>query len=154
MSKLITPQIMALRKKAMLAKDEPAKRSLQALSAAFKNKQFEKRDNKEDEVLTAEEEISIVVKLCKQRKESIAMFEKADRKDLVLKESTEIAFLEEFLPKALTDEEVMVEIDSVIEAMGGEVPKSQMGQVMGKLSHLKGKADMGKVSGIVRGKLV
>lgn len=150
MTELIAPRIMELRKKAMKEKDVAAKGALQALSAAFKQ---ECVDNRID-VLSQESEMTILVKQIKQRKESIEMFRKADREDLASKEEAEMKFLEEFLPKQMTEDEVVQAVDKVIASMGGSVPKADMGKVMGKLSALKGKADMGKVSGIVRSKLV
>lgn len=146
MTELLAPRLMMLRKQAMVEKNEVAKRTLQAVGAAFKQRLVDERL----ESLTAEQELEILVKMVKQRKESIAQFKTAKRQDLVEKEELEVKVLEEFMPKALTEEEIENAVAKAIDVVGA-TSMQDMGKVMGKLKpELNGKADMGKVSALVR----
>lgn len=146
MTELLAPRLMMLRKQAMVEKNEVAKRTLQAVGAAFKQRLVDERL----ESLTAEQELEILVKMVKQRKESIAQFKTAKRQDLVEKEELEVKVLEEFMPKALTEEEIENAVAKAIDVVGA-TSMQDMGKVMGKLKpELNGKADMGKVSDLVR----
>jgi uncharacterized protein YqeY len=91
--------------------------------------------------------------MIKQRRESIAQFEKAARKDLVDKEKAEIEVLSAYLPQKMADAEIQKEINSIISATGATGPKD-MGKVMALLKpKLAGRADMGQVSSLVKTKL-
>jgi uncharacterized protein YqeY len=91
--------------------------------------------------------------MLKQRRESIAQYEKAGRNDLADAEKAEIAVLSGYLPQQLSEPEVQKEIESAIAAAGAAGPKD-MGKVMGLLkSRLAGRTDMGKLSGLVKAKL-
>ena len=97
--------------------------------------------------------ISVISHQIKTRKESIVEFEKGNREDLINKTKEEIEYLSEYLPEQLSDEELNEIIDKVFEEVNPSGMKD-MGAVMGKVTPLvKGKADMGKVSGIIRSKL-
>lgn len=158
MTQLITPRLMTLRKTAMKEKDQAAKSSLQALAAAFKTFQLDARAKATDKtvevVLTEADEVGIVVKQIKQRQESVKMFQKAGREDLRDAEEAEIKYLEQFLPQALTEEEVIAGVDAVFASFDEAPQMAQMGQIMAKLGSMKGKTDMGKLSGIVRSKIM
>ena len=95
--------------------------------------------------------MTILVKMIKQRKDSINQFQKAGREDLVEKELAEIKYIEtEFMPKQLTEVEVAELIEKAIKDSGA-TQMDEMGKVMGILKpQLAGRADMGKASGIVR----
>lgn len=153
MTKLITPQLTALRKKAMKDKNKTEKAVYTSLSAAFKQILVDEKI----EVLSEAQEMNILVKQIKQREDSLAMYKKANRKDLADVEAAEIEVLTRHLPKALTDEEIGVKIDeamaSVEDEVGVKLEKMHMKLVMAKLSVLKGKANMGKISGVVNKKL-
>ena len=108
--------------------------------------------NKKGE-LTDDEVISVVTKQIKMRKDSIKEFEKGNRNDLIEQANKEIKILEEYLPEQLSEEEVINIVDEVFKKVN---PTSQadMGKIMGTLNPLvKGKADMGFVSKIVKEKL-
>ena len=108
--------------------------------------------NKKGE-LTDDEVISVVTKQIKMRKDSIKEFEKGNRTDLIEQASKEIKILEEYLPEQLSEEEVVDIVNAVFNKIN---PTSQadMGKIMGSLNPLvKGKADMGFVSKIVKEKL-
>ena len=97
--------------------------------------------------------VGILEKMVKQRRESIAQFEKAARQDLADKEKAEIDVLSAYLPQKLGDAELQKEINSVISETGASGPKD-MGKVMAALkSRLAGRADMGQVSSLVKSRL-
>jgi uncharacterized protein YqeY len=91
--------------------------------------------------------------MIKQRRDSIAQFEKGGRADLVDKEQFEISVLERYMPQALSDAEIDAAIAAAIAETGAKA-QSDMGKVMGPLkARLAGRADMAKVSGRVKSKL-
>ncbi len=91
--------------------------------------------------------------MVKQRRDSVSQFTAAGRDDLAEKESAEITVLEDFMPQALTDEEVAELLDKAI-AESGAAGMQDMGKVMGVLKpQIQGRADMGKVSQLVKSKL-
>jgi len=97
--------------------------------------------------------VSVVEKMIKQRKDSIAQYEKAARQDLADKEKYEISVIEAYLPKQLSQAEVEAVVAEAIASTGAKSP-ADMGKVMGVVKpKLAGKADMGKVSAIVKSKL-
>jgi hypothetical protein len=97
--------------------------------------------------------IAVVEKMIKQRKDSIAQYEKAARKDLADKEQYEIGVIEGYLPQQLSQAEIDAIIAEAIAATGAR-GAADMGKVMGVVKpRLAGRADMGKVSGLVKGKL-
>lgn len=105
------------------------------------------------ESLTEAQEIEVLVQLAKQRRDSIAQYQQANRHDLADQEAQELAILEEYLPKQLSDEEVAAAIDQIIAQVGATSAKD-MGKVMGPvMQQLKGKADGKKVQDLVKAKL-
>lgn len=98
--------------------------------------------------LNDDEVIAIIGKQIKTRKESIVEFEKGNRTDLIEKTKQEIDMLNVYMPKQLTEEEIKQEIDKVFNELNPA--NNEMGKVMQALSHLKGKADMGLVSKLVK----
>lgn len=108
--------------------------------------------NKKSE-LTDDEVISVVSKQIKMRKDSIREFEKGNRTDLIEQANKEIKILEEYLPEQLSEEEIINIVNDVFDKVK-PVSVSDMGKIMGALNPLvKGKADMGFVSKIVKEKL-
>ena len=108
--------------------------------------------NKKSE-LTDDEIVSIVSKQIKMRRDSIKEFEKGNRNDLIEQSEQEIKILEKYLPEQLTEEEVTDIINNVFSKVN-PTSSSDMGKIMGALTPLvKGKADMGIVSKIVKEKL-
>ena len=105
--------------------------TLRAIISAKKDKEIEKRTQKTKEV-TDEDMIVILNKMLKQRRESVDMYQKASRKDLVDKENLEIKIIEEFLPKQLSEEEVNKACLEAISNTGASSLKD-MGKVMGIL---------------------
>jgi uncharacterized protein len=135
-------------KAAMRAKDAARLSTVRLLLAAIKQREVDERIELDDAAV-----VSVVERMIKQRRESIAQFEKASRTDLVDIEKAELQVLSAYLPKQLGEAEVQKEIDSVVSETGAAGPKD-MGKVMAALkARLAGKADMGKVSALVKSKL-
>tara|TARA_Y100000588_G_scaffold356233_1_gene412281 strand:+ start:24050 stop:24517 length:468 start_codon:yes stop_codon:yes gene_type:complete len=147
MAELIAPRLMNLRKMAMKNKDAVAKTTLSSIGAAFKQRCVDEKL----ESLTEDQEMAILVKMVKQRKDSIEQFQKAGREDLAEQEAAEIKYIEdEFMPKALTEDEVAELIEAALKESGA-TQMNEMGKVMAILKpQLAGRADMGKASGVVR----
>jgi len=135
-------------KAAMRARDAARLSAVRLLLAAVKQKEVDERIE-----LTDADVLSVIEKMLKQRRESIAQFEKAARKDLADVEKFEVSVLSAYLPQQLGDAEIQKEIQSVIAETGASGIKD-MGKVMAALKpRLAGKADMAKVSGLVKGRL-
>ncbi len=121
---------------------------IREVKAAMKQAQIDQKKEINEELLT-----EVVSKAIKTRKESIKEFEKGSRQDLVDKTTFEIEVLNEYLPEQLSEEEIRKIIEETFEKVQ---PTSQkdMGKIMGTLTPLlKGKADMGEVSSIIKEKL-
>jgi uncharacterized protein YqeY len=134
-------------KTAMLAKDEAGLRSLRAIKAAIL---LAKTAEGASETMSAEEEIKLLQKLVKQRRDSLDIFTQQNRADLAKKESEEIAVIEKFLPKPLSAEELSTAVAGIIASIGATSP-ADMGKVMGLASkQLSGKADGKTISEVVK----
>ncbi len=135
-------------KSAMRAKDSARLSAVRLILAAIKQKEVDERIEAADPDV-----LSILEKMIKQRRESIAQFEKAGRTDLADAEKFELDVLSGYLPQQLGEAEIQKEINSVIGEVGATGVKD-MGKVMALLkARLAGKADMGKVSGLVKSRL-
>ncbi|MBM7037434.1 GatB/YqeY domain-containing protein [Vibrio ulleungensis] len=135
-------------KSAMKAKDKPRLGTIRLALSAIKQREVDERITLTDDDITA-----VLVKMVKQRRDSVAQFQQANRTDLADVELAEIAVLEDFMPQPLSDDEVGALIEAAI-AESGAAGMQDMGKVMGVLKpQIQGRADMGKVSGLVRSKL-
>lgn len=138
---------MAELKTAMLAKDEVGLRSLRAIKAAILLVKTSEGGSGE---LKEEDEIKLLQKLVKQRKDSLEIFEQQNRTDLAKKEKEEIAVIEKFLPKQLSAEELKEELNKIIADVGASSP-ADLGKVMGIASkQFAGKADGKTISALVK----
>jgi len=132
----------------MRARDSARLSAIRLLLAAMKQKEVDERVSLGDADV-----LGIVEKMIKQRRESIAQFEKAGREDLAQVERFEIGVLRGYLPQQMTEEEVGQAIAAAV-AESGATGLKDMGRVMALLkARLAGRADMGKVSAQVRAKL-
>jgi uncharacterized protein len=139
-------------KTAMKAKDKLRLETVRAIKKAILEKEVSLRPAGQ-ETLTEDQEIELLVQLAKQRRDSIAQYQQANRADLANQESQELAILEEYLPKQLDDDEINQMIDTVIAQVGATSAKD-MGKVMAPaMQALKGKADGKKVQDLVKAKL-
>jgi len=135
-------------KSALKAKETRRLSAIRLLIAAVKQREIDERIELGDADV-----LGIVEKLIKQRRDSIAQFQAANRQDLVEAETFELDVLSGYLPKQLSEAEVGEEIARAI-AESGAKGMQDMGRVMGLLkARLAGKADMGKVSGLVKARL-
>ena len=142
---------MAAMKTAMKEKDQTALTALRAVKSAILLALTESGAKEE---LTEEQELKILQKLVKQRKDSAAIYLEQDRKDLALPEIDEAEVISQFLPEALSEEEIEKVVVMTIEELGAEGMKD-MGKVMGVVSkELAGQADGKTISNIVRAKLL
>jgi len=140
-------KIMAELKTAMLAKDEAALRSLRAVKAAIL---LAKTSEGAGGELKAEDEIKLLQKLVKQRRDSLEIFEQQKRDDLAKKEKEEIAVIEKFLPQQLSPGEIKAELVKIIADTGASSP-ADMGKVMGAATkQLAGRADGKTISALVK----
>jgi len=140
-------QIMEELKLAMKSKDSVALQALRAVKSAFL---LAKTEAGAGDDLTSEQEMKIIQKQVKQRKDSAAIFIEQGRQDLADPELREVAILEKFLPEALSEEAIEKVVLETITKLGAEGMKD-MGKVMGVVSkQLAGQADGKTISGIVR----
>ncbi|MEE4000688.1 GatB/YqeY domain-containing protein [Tenacibaculum sp. FZY0031] len=142
-------QVMDKMKEAMKAKDTIALTALRALKSAFMLANTEAGAGE----LTEAEELKIIQKQVKQRKDSATVFTEQGRNDLAEPELAEAAVLEQFLPEALSEEEIGNIVEKIIADVGADGMKD-MGKVMGIVSkQLAGQADGKTISAIVKAKL-
>jgi len=132
-------------KAAMKGKDKESLQVIRMLKASLQNEKINLgRD------LTDEEELAIISREMKQRRDSLAEFEKVGRDDLAEKTKSEIAIVERYLPAQLTEDEIRQLVSQAIEQTGASSPK-EFGKVMGVvMPKVKGKADGNQVNAIVK----
>lgn len=135
-------------KLAMKAKDKLRLGTIRLALAAIKQREVD-----EQVTLSDDDIVGVLTKMVKQRRDSVSQYEAAGRQDLADAEKAEITVLEDFMPQPLSDDEVSALINSAI-AQSAASGMQDMGKVMAVLKpHIQGRADMGKVSGLVRAKL-
>jgi hypothetical protein len=135
-------------KLAMKAKDKPALKAVRMILGAIKQKEIDDRIELNDTQV-----LVVIQKMVKQRKDSISQFSDAGRIDLVEIEESELAIINNYMPKQLTEDEVDAAVTKVIVDSGADSMKD-MGKLMGILkSQIDGKADMGLVSQLIKSKL-
>ena len=139
-------------KTAMKAKDKLRLETVRSIKKVIIEDESTVRGKGQD-ALTAEQELAILTRLAKQRKDAIAQYTDAKREDLAEKEAAELAIIEEYLPAQMSDEEIEAVIDGLIAKTGASSAKD-MGKVMGPaMKELKGRADGAKVQALVKAKL-
>lgn len=135
-------------KTAMRSGEKSRLQTIRLVLAGIKQQEVDTRKE-----LTDQDVISVLTKMQKQRQESITQFEKANRQDLVDKESSELKLIEEYLPEALSEDELSNLITEALTASGATSIKD-MGKVMGMLKpKITGRADMGAVSAKIKAAL-
>jgi len=135
-------------KAAMRARDAARLSAIRLLLAALKQREVDERI-----ALSDADVVSVIEKMMKQRRESIAQFEKAARNDLVAAEKFEIEVLSAYLPRQMSDAEIGEAVAAAV-AESGASDMKDMGKVMAALkARLAGRADMGKVSNLVKSRL-
>jgi uncharacterized protein YqeY len=138
-------QISEDMKAAMRARETARLGAIRLLLAAMKQREVDERID-----LSDADVISIIDKMIKQRRDSIAQFEAAGRMELADAEKFEISVLQSYMPQPMSEAEVAAAVAEAIAACGARTPQ-EMGKVIGLLKpRLAGRADMGKVSGLVK----
>ncbi len=146
----LSTDIMTALKEAMKSKNTVALTALRAVKSAILLAQTESGAKQE---LTEEQELKILQKQVKQRKDSAAIFLEQGREDLAAPELAEAEVISQFLPEAMSEDEISKVVEEVIAKTGAEGMKD-MGKVMGMVSgQLAGKADGKTISNIVKAKL-
>lgn len=136
-------------KLAMKAKDKARLGTIRLALAAIKQREVDEQITLNDDDI-----LVVLVKMVKQRRDSVTQYEAANRQDLADVEKAEITVLEEFMPQPLSEEDVIALIDSAV-AESQASGMQDMGKVMALIKpHIQGRADMGRVSSLVRAKLV
>ncbi len=135
-------------KAAMKAREADKLNAIRLLTSAIKQKEVDERIEITDDIVLA-----IIEKMLKQRKDSIAQFTTGGRLDLVAKEEFEVGVLQAYMPAQLSDAELAAILDGVIAEVGATSAKD-MGKVITAVRpKVAGRADMGKLSGIVKARL-
>ncbi len=135
-------------KVAMKAGDKPRLATLRLISAAIKQIEVDERIEL-DEPAT----IAVLDKMLKQRRESITQYEKANRDDLIATEQAELELIQEYMPAALPEDQIISIIDDAVSSSGASSIKD-MGKVMGIVKPaVQGKADMSAVSQLIKQRL-
>jgi uncharacterized protein YqeY len=148
MSSTLKPHLTSDMKSSMKSGDKHRLGVVRLMLAALKQVEVDERIELDDARIVA-----ILDKMTKQRRESISQYSKAGREDLVAVEQAEIEIIQEYLPAALSDAEINDLVEQTIAATGAESIKD-MGKLMGALKpQLQGRADMGKVSQLIKSRL-
>lgn len=135
-------------KSAMRAKDSARLGAVRLLQAAIKQREVDERIELDDTQV-----VEAIEKMLKQRRDSISQYEAANRHDLADVEKYEVSVLQEYLPQALTEDEVNALLAKVI-ADTAAAGIQDMGKVMAAIKPLVvGRADMGKISGLIKTRL-
>jgi len=135
-------------KTAMRAGDTRRRDAIRLLQAAIKQREVDERITLDDAAV-----IAVIEKMLKQRRDSITQYESANRHDLADAEKYEVGVLQAYMPQALSDTEVENAVNEAIGAVGAK-EQQDIGRVMAALKpRLSGRADMGKVSALVKDKL-
>ncbi|MHA7818246.1 MAG: GatB/YqeY domain-containing protein [Erythrobacter sp.] len=146
---MIRDDIKAATITAMKAKDKDRTAALRQISAKIKDRDIEMRTNSK-EVADDDLVISVLQKMAKQRRESITMYVDGGREELAEQERAELAVIEEFLPKMMSDGETMAAIEEVKSSIGANSIKD-MGRIMAELKTRHGvEMDMSKASALVK----
>jgi uncharacterized protein YqeY len=141
-------QITEDMKTAMRAKDTARLGAVRLLLAAMKQREVDERIT-----LTDADVLSIIDKMIKQRRDSISQYEAANRPELADAEKFEVSVLQGYMPQQMTEAEIAAAVAEAIAASGAKSPQ-EMGKVIALLKpQLAGRADMGKVSGLVKARL-
>lgn len=142
----LTEQITDQMKTAMKAKDQTTLRGLRAIKAALMLLATQEGGG----AVTAEDEMNTLVKMAKQRKDSLTIYKEQGREDLAVIEEEELVIIEQFLPAQMSEDEVKAEIEAIMSQTGASSMKD-MGKVMGMANgKMKGRADGKMIAGMVK----
>ncbi len=132
-------------KSAMRSKEKLRLLTMRTILAAIKQQEVDTREDVDDTAI-----LVILDKMCKQRRESITQFKKADRNDLVAQEEAELEIIQVYLPQPMSDDELQSLITETMATTGAN-SMQDMGKVMSVIKpKAQGRADMGKISGMIK----
>lgn len=135
-------------KSAMKAREADKLGAIRLLTSALKQREVDERIEITDDIVLA-----VIEKMLKQRKDSIEQYTAGNRPDLVAREEFEVGILQVYMPAQLSEAELTAILDAVVAEVGATSPKD-MGKVMNALRpRVAGRADMGKLSGVVKARL-
>lgn len=151
---MLRSQLTSALKEAMVSKDTVSVATIRLILAALKDRDINARSlGKGDEQISDADILGLLQSMIKQRHESIRQYKEGNREDLVGREESEIAVIQTFLPKALSEDETRKAIDDIANDLGAASIKD-MGKVMNELkSRYAGQLDMGKTSQWVKDRL-
>lgn len=140
-------------KKAMIAKEARRLSTIRLIISALKDRDIAARPSGVTDGIPEDQILSMLSGMVKQRRESIEQYEKGNRPDLVQQEQEEIAVIESFMPKQMSDDEVKAVVEKIIAETGAASVKD-LGKVMAELkSKYAGQMDFSKASALAKGKL-
>jgi uncharacterized protein len=147
---MLRDKLTAALKESMLARTEATTTVLRMINAAIKQKDIDVARPRGDQQIGEDEVLNLLQGLIKSRRESIELYKQGGRQDLVDKEAAEIAVIERFLPKQMSEEETLGAVRELAASLGASSVKD-MGKVMGALkSKYAGQLDMSKAGAIVK----
>ena len=147
---MIREKLTGALKEAMRARAEPATTTIRMINAAIKQKDIDVARPRGDQQINEDEILNLLQSLIKSRREAIELYKQGNRQDLVDKEQAEIAVIEQFLPKQLSEEETKAAVSELAASLGASSVKD-MGKVMAALkTKYAGQLDMTKASAIVK----
>lgn len=150
MSQSLRDSIMSQLKDAMKAGDKPRVSALRLMQAAIKDRDIASRTDGRNDGVSDAELMDLFTKMVKQRKESADLYEKGGRPELAAQERGEIAVIESFMPKQLSEAETRAAIEAVMKEIGASSVKD-MGKVMAELKkRYAGQMDFGQVGAIAK----
>ena len=153
MSDGLRAEIMQAMKDAMKAGDKPRLSTIRLMQSAIKDKDIASRTDGRNDGVSDADLLELFSKMVKQRRESADMYEKGGRADLVASEKAEIAVLEEFMPKQMSEAETKAAVEAVVAEVGATSVKD-MGKVMAALkTKYAGQMDFGKAGAVVKAAL-
>ncbi len=147
---MLREQIKDALKTAVLAKDNQKTSTIRLILAAIKDRDIASRGTGKDGLISNDDILQLLQSMIKQRKESIAMYEKGGRKDLVAGEQAEIETIQAFLPEQMNEDDMKKAVEEIIAAAGASGLKD-MGKVMAALrEQYAGRMDFAQASGVVK----
>ena len=147
---MLREQLKAALKTAMMEKDTHKISTIRLILAAVKDRDIASRGTSKDGLISNDDILQLLQSMIKQRRDSIAMYAKGDRQDLVDSEQAEIDIIQSFLPKQMDEAEIKAAVDDVIKTTGAAGLKD-MGKVMAALrEQFAGQMDFGQASVIVK----
>jgi uncharacterized protein YqeY len=147
---MLRTQITESLKAAMIAKDEASTSTIRLINSAIKQKDIDVARPRGDALISNDEILALLQGLIKSRRESITLYIQGNRQDLADKELSEIAIIEKFLPKQMSEDEIKAVIKNIITSTGASSIKD-MGKVMGGIkTQYTGQMDMTRASALVK----